>query len=188
MIRGEFGVPEVWIANGEKGGNGGRADGSYVTEFSHEPLRLGDELVHYYGCSSLGKSPAATRVTGSGSIGRGCASMASSASTPLYAAAVAAPAPAPVVGRGCQSNPADEREGPERSVQAVVPLKPSRPSLASAIESRHRETVDVDPHGPRKKVFRMEPTCLFRPVFLSPDHSLPCPRAYPHSAPDGCRT
>lgn len=56
-IRGEFGVPEVWIPNGEKGGNGGRADGSYVTEFSHEPLRLGDELVHYYGCSSLGKSP-----------------------------------------------------------------------------------------------------------------------------------
>ena len=34
------GVPEVWIANGEEGGNDGRADGGYVTEFSQGPLRI----------------------------------------------------------------------------------------------------------------------------------------------------
>ena len=64
---GEDGVPEVWIPNGEEGGGGGRADGGYLTEFSQGPLRIGDELVHYYGCSSLGKNhPAATRLTGGG--------------------------------------------------------------------------------------------------------------------------
>jgi hypothetical protein len=60
----DAGVPEVWVANGREGG---REDGGYITEFSQGPLRIGDELVHYYGCSSLGKNhPGSTRVSGGG--------------------------------------------------------------------------------------------------------------------------
>ena len=63
----EQGQPEVFIPNGPLGGNDGRNDGGYMTMFSQGPLRLGEELVLYYGCSSWGKNHAAgTRVTGGG--------------------------------------------------------------------------------------------------------------------------
>lgn len=63
----EAGVPEVFIANGADGGNGGRNDGGYLTEFSQGPLRIGNELIYYYGCSSFGKNhPNETRVSGGG--------------------------------------------------------------------------------------------------------------------------
>lgn len=61
------GVPEVFIPNGPEGGNGGRNDGGYMTEFSQGPLRIGDELIYYYGCSSYGKNhPNDVRVSGGG--------------------------------------------------------------------------------------------------------------------------
>lgn len=61
------GVPEVFIGNGPEGGNRGRNDGGYLTEFSNPPLRIGDELIYYYGCSSFGKNWArGVRVTGGG--------------------------------------------------------------------------------------------------------------------------
>jgi hypothetical protein len=63
----EAGVPEVWLPNGLEGGSQGRNDGGYMTEFSQGPLRLGDELVFYYGASSWGKNHArGKRVTGGG--------------------------------------------------------------------------------------------------------------------------
>jgi hypothetical protein len=58
---------EVFLPNGPEGGNGGRNDGGYVTEFSQGPLRVGDELLYYYGCSSWGKNQRdGVRVTGGG--------------------------------------------------------------------------------------------------------------------------
>jgi hypothetical protein len=61
------GYPEVFIANGPEGGNNGRNDGGYMTEFSQEPLRIGDELILYYGSSSYGKNnPDHVRVSGGG--------------------------------------------------------------------------------------------------------------------------
>jgi hypothetical protein len=61
------GVPEVFVANGPEAGNRGRNDGGYITEFSNPPLRIGDELIYYYGCSSFGKNWArGVRVTGGG--------------------------------------------------------------------------------------------------------------------------
>jgi hypothetical protein len=61
------GHPEVFLANGEEGGNQGRNDGGYMTDFSQGPLRIGDELIYYYGASSFGKShPPGTRITGGG--------------------------------------------------------------------------------------------------------------------------
>ncbi len=61
------GVPEVFIANGPEGGNGGRNDGGYITEFSQGPLRVGDELIYYYGASSYGKNETTgKRVSGGG--------------------------------------------------------------------------------------------------------------------------
>lgn len=65
------GIPEVFIANGPEGGSPGRKDGrndgGYLTEFSQGPLRIGDELIFYYGCSSWGKNhPPGVRVTGGG--------------------------------------------------------------------------------------------------------------------------
>jgi hypothetical protein len=64
---GSGGEPEVWLSNGPEGGAGGRNDGGYLTEFSQGPLRVGDELIYYYGCSSYGKNhPRGTRVTGGG--------------------------------------------------------------------------------------------------------------------------
>lgn len=64
---GAGGEPEVWLPNGTEGGNSGRNDGGYLTEFSQGPLRIGDELIYYYGCSSWGKNhPRGVRVTGGG--------------------------------------------------------------------------------------------------------------------------
>lgn len=50
------GVPEVFIPNGKEGGNGGRNDGGYMSEFSQGPLRIGDEIVYYYCSSAWGKN------------------------------------------------------------------------------------------------------------------------------------
>jgi len=52
----DAGVPEVFIANGQEGGNNGRNDGGYISEFSQGPLRVGDELLYYYGSTSYGKN------------------------------------------------------------------------------------------------------------------------------------
>ena len=61
------GEPEVWLPNGKEGGESGRNDGGYLTEFSQGPIRIGDELIYYYGCSSFGKNhPRGVRVTGGG--------------------------------------------------------------------------------------------------------------------------
>jgi hypothetical protein len=61
------GIPEVFIPNGKEGGNKGRNDGGYMTEFSQGPLRIGDELIFYYGSSSYGKNhPNNLRVSGGG--------------------------------------------------------------------------------------------------------------------------
>jgi hypothetical protein len=61
------GVPEVFIANGVEGGNHGRNDGGYLTEFSQGPIRIGTELIYYYGCSSWGKNQEDNqRITGGG--------------------------------------------------------------------------------------------------------------------------
>ena len=63
----EQGAPEVFIPNGPEGENGGKTDGGYMTEFSNAPLRIGDELIYYYGSSSWGKNhPRAYRVSGGG--------------------------------------------------------------------------------------------------------------------------
>jgi len=63
----EVGNPEVFIPNGKEGGNDGRNDGGYTTEFSNLPLRIGDELIYYYGSSSWGKNhPRPYRVSGGG--------------------------------------------------------------------------------------------------------------------------
>ncbi len=61
------GVDEVWLANGLEGGNNGRNDGGYMTEFSQGPLRIGDELIYYYGASSYGKNAGDNkRISGGG--------------------------------------------------------------------------------------------------------------------------
>ena len=63
----ESGLPEVFIPNGPEGGNDGLNDGGYMTEFSQGPLRIGDELIYYYGCSSYGKNhKTPTRISGGG--------------------------------------------------------------------------------------------------------------------------
>jgi hypothetical protein len=63
----EAGQPEVFIANGAEGGNNGQNDGGYITEVTNAPLRIGDELIYYYGCSSFGKNhPNDKRVSGGG--------------------------------------------------------------------------------------------------------------------------
>ena len=61
------GYPEIYLPNGPEGGNNAQNDGGYVTVFSQGPLRIGDELIFYYGCSSYGKNhPNAVRMTGGG--------------------------------------------------------------------------------------------------------------------------
>ncbi len=61
------GVPEVFIPNGIEGGNEGLNDGGYMTEFSQGPLKIGDELIFYYGSSSYGKNhPNDIRISGGG--------------------------------------------------------------------------------------------------------------------------
>lgn len=63
----EAGDAEVFLPNGKEGGNEGRNDGGYMTEFSNAPLRVGDELIYYYGSSSWGKNhPRPYRVSGGG--------------------------------------------------------------------------------------------------------------------------
>lgn len=63
----DSGVPEVFIPNGPEGGNHGRNDGGYMTEFSQGPLRIGDELIYYYASSSYGKNaPRPKRLSGGG--------------------------------------------------------------------------------------------------------------------------
>jgi hypothetical protein len=67
QFKNDAGVPEVWIPNGPEGGNSGKNDGGYLTEFSQGPLRIGDELIYYYGCSSYGKNhPNNVRIGGGG--------------------------------------------------------------------------------------------------------------------------
>jgi hypothetical protein len=66
-FKNDNGIPEVFIPNGQEGGNDGQNDGGYMTEFSNAPLRLGDELIYYYGSSSWGKNqPRPLRVSGGG--------------------------------------------------------------------------------------------------------------------------
>ena len=61
------GIPEVFIPNGPEGGNDGLNDGGYMTDISTGPLRIGDELMFYYGSSSYGKNhPQGIRVSGGG--------------------------------------------------------------------------------------------------------------------------
>jgi hypothetical protein len=61
------GIPEVIIANGPEGGNNGKNDGGYMTQFTQGPLRIGNELIYYYGCSSYGKNhPDNIRISGGG--------------------------------------------------------------------------------------------------------------------------
>lgn len=61
------GTPEIFIPAGPQGGNDGRNDGGYVSLFSQGPLRVGDELLVYYGSSSYGKNvPQPKRLTGGG--------------------------------------------------------------------------------------------------------------------------
>ncbi|UCD28457.1 MAG: hypothetical protein JSV03_15455, partial [Planctomycetota bacterium] len=63
----DSGIAEVFIPNGPEGGNNGRNDGGYMSEFSQGPLRIGDELIYYYGCTSYGKNhPRPIRVSGGG--------------------------------------------------------------------------------------------------------------------------
>ncbi len=61
----DVGIPEVFVANGPEGGNDGRNDGGYMCLFSQGPLLIGDELIYYYGASSLGKNKT-PRLTGGG--------------------------------------------------------------------------------------------------------------------------
>ncbi len=61
------GTPEVFIPAGRQGGNNGRNDGGYLSLFSQGPLRIGDELIFYYGASSYGKNVRAPdRISGGG--------------------------------------------------------------------------------------------------------------------------
>lgn len=63
----DAGHPEVFLANGLEGGNGGKNDGGYMTCFHQAPLQIGDELIYYYGASSYGKNAGPDkRVTGGG--------------------------------------------------------------------------------------------------------------------------
>lgn len=64
------GVPEVFLPNGEEGGNDGRADGGYISDFSTPPLRIGDELIFYYSASSWGKNHPRDRLLMGGGIFR----------------------------------------------------------------------------------------------------------------------
>ena len=66
-FKNDDGVAEVFIPNGKEGGYDARNDGGYMTEFSNAPLRIGDELIYYYGSSSWGKNqPRPYRVSGGG--------------------------------------------------------------------------------------------------------------------------
>jgi hypothetical protein len=64
------GVAEVFIPNGAEGGNEGRNDGGYISEFSQGPLSVGDKLIYYYSASSYGKNAASGRRLNGGGIFR----------------------------------------------------------------------------------------------------------------------
>lgn len=67
MFENEDGHAGIFIANGSEGGDEGRNDGGYLTEFTSPPLRLNDELIFHYGASSYGKNhPNGIRMTGGG--------------------------------------------------------------------------------------------------------------------------
>jgi hypothetical protein len=66
-FKNEAGQAEIFIPNGKEGANDAKSDGGYMTEFSNAPLRIGDELIYYYGASSWGKNhPRPYRVSGGG--------------------------------------------------------------------------------------------------------------------------
>jgi hypothetical protein len=66
-FKNEDGHAEVFIPNGKEGGNDAKNDGGYMTEFTNAPLRIGNEVVYYYGSSSWGKRhPRPYRVSGGG--------------------------------------------------------------------------------------------------------------------------
>ncbi|GMU21522.1 MAG: hypothetical protein AMXMBFR13_16150 [Phycisphaerae bacterium] len=59
--------PRVFLAGGIQGGNGGQNDGGHLSLFSQGPLRIGNELIFYYGASSWGKAAdLPKRVSGGG--------------------------------------------------------------------------------------------------------------------------
>ncbi len=61
------GILGVFLPNGKEGGNNGRNDGGYMTQFTNPPLRLGDSLIFYYGSSSWGKNqPPEKKMSGGG--------------------------------------------------------------------------------------------------------------------------
>lgn len=64
------GVPEVLLPNGKEGGSWGHNDGGYMSDFSQGPLRVGDELIFYYGSSSWGKNQEKPRRLSGGGIFR----------------------------------------------------------------------------------------------------------------------
>jgi len=66
----DTGVAEVFIPNGVEGGQAGRNDGGYISEFSQGPLRVGDELIYYYSASSYGKNASRDRRIMGGGIFR----------------------------------------------------------------------------------------------------------------------
>jgi hypothetical protein len=67
QFKNDSGIPEVFIPNGPEGGNSGHNDGGYMTEFSQGPLRIGDQLIYYYGATSWGKNfPNWMRLSGGG--------------------------------------------------------------------------------------------------------------------------
>lgn len=64
-FKNDNGTPEVFIPNGPQGK--GNNDGGYISEFSQGPLRVGDELIYYYCCSTYGKNaPKDVRLQGGG--------------------------------------------------------------------------------------------------------------------------
>jgi len=50
----------------DEGGSGGRNDGGYLSLLSQGPLRIGNELVFYYGATSFERTPGTRRVSGGG--------------------------------------------------------------------------------------------------------------------------
>jgi hypothetical protein len=67
LFENEDGHVGIFMANGSEGGNEGRNDGGYLTEFTSPPLRINDELIFHYGATSFGKNhPSGVRLTGGG--------------------------------------------------------------------------------------------------------------------------
>lgn len=62
----DAGVPEVFVPNGQEGGNNALNDGGYISEFSQGPLHVGDELIYYYSSSSWGKGDPDKDIRGGG--------------------------------------------------------------------------------------------------------------------------